>query len=111
MKDDISIRLGVPPHEHKAAASLYCRAFQRKLSPFLGAAERAADFLASGVIEDRALVAMQSDRLVGIAGFKWSGAGLFEPTIGRFVRSYGLSAPLDCSVSPFSTGGRNPTNC
>lgn len=93
MDDDITIQLGIPAQHVEAATDLYCAAFREKLTPFLGEPERAARFLATGVSPDRAFVALQNDTVVGIAGFKVSGRGLYEPGMGRFFREYGWSAP------------------
>ena len=69
MNDGIIIKLGVPAQHINAATDLYCAAFCEKLTPFLGRRERAARFLATGLAPDRAFVALQNDKLVGIAGF------------------------------------------
>lgn len=93
MSNDIVIQLGVPLHCIPEATALYCEAFTAKLTPFLGAPERAARVLAGGVSADRAYVAMQGDAVLGIAGFKVDGRGLFEPGLWSLVSEYGWSAP------------------
>jgi len=92
--EEISIRLGVPQSRFAQATRLYCDAFREKLSPFLGPIERAAQFLAMGLNSDRAFVALRDGDVVGIAGFKLSNAGLFEPSVGQFWREYKFSAPV-----------------
>lgn len=94
MTDRISIRLGVPRPRFAEATRLYCEAFREKLSPFLGPIERAAQFLAMGLNSDRAFVALRNGDVVGIAGFKLSKKGLFEPSAGQFWREYKFSAPV-----------------
>ncbi len=93
MSDDISIQLGVPSENIDAATTLYCDAFHEKLTPFLGTKDRAARFLASGLEPSRAFVALRGSSVVGIAGFKVNGKGLFEPGFGRFAKEYGWTAP------------------
>ncbi len=93
MTEDITIQLGVPHAQIDEATTLYCDAFHEKLTPFLGAKDRAARFLAGGLEPNRAFVAMQAGAVVGIAGFKVDGKGLFEPGLGRFVKEYGWTAP------------------
>jgi len=93
MSDKIIIQLGVPRQHVEAATALYCDAFREKLTPFLGTPDRAARFLATGLAPDRAFVALQDGGVVGIAGFKVNGRGLYEPGIGRFLAEYGWSAP------------------
>ena len=94
MGHDIVIELGIPQDQVSAATALYCAAFGEKLTPFLGDVERAARFLAAGVAPDRAIVALLEGQVVGIAGFKVNGRGLYEPGIRRFFGEYGWSAPL-----------------
>ncbi len=93
MSDQIVIQLGVPRQQVEAATTLYCAAFREKLTPFLGTPERAARFLATGLAPDRAFVALRDGVVMGIAGFKVDGRGLYEPGIGRFLEEYGWSAP------------------
>lgn len=92
MNDDIIIQLGVPQEHFEAATALYCEAFHEKLTPFLGARERAARFLSAGLTADRAFIALHDQRVVGIAGFKVNGKGLYEPGFGPFIQEYGWTA-------------------
>ncbi len=93
MDDSIKIELGIAPEHVQDATELYCEAFEEKLAPFLGDRQRAARFLASGVTPARAFIALRSDQVVGIAGFKVDGKGLYELGFTRFIREYGWSAP------------------
>ncbi|MCP5080389.1 MAG: GNAT family N-acetyltransferase [Alphaproteobacteria bacterium] len=93
MNDGIIIQLGVPAQHVEVATDLYCDAFREKLTPFLGEPERAARFLATGLAPDRAFLALQNGKVVGIAGFKVDSRGLYEPGVGRFFKEYGWSAP------------------
>ena len=72
MEDELRIRLGVPAPLAAQATRLYCLAFRDKLTPFLGPIERASRFLATGLVRDRAFVAVRSDEVLGIAAFKLS---------------------------------------
>lgn len=92
MTSQTTIQLGVPEEHAPAATALYCEAFREKLTPFLGDQERAARFLATGLAPDRAFLAVKDGRVVGIAGFKVNGKGLYEPGFGRFFSEYGWSA-------------------
>ena len=92
MDQEIAIRLGVPVGQAAGATRLYCEAFVDKLAPFLGAAERAAPFLAASFAGDRVFVAHRGGAVVGIAGFKLAGKGLFAPSFRQFLGEYGLSA-------------------
>lgn len=94
MNDAIQIQLGVPDDQFDRATDLYCQAFEQKLSPFLGPPKRAARFLAAGLANDRAYVALNDGKVAGVAGFKLDGKGLFEPSMGSFFREYRLSAPF-----------------
>jgi len=94
MDSGIRIQIGVPSDLVGQAADLFCQAFEQKLSPFLGPPSRAARFLETGLATDRAFVALSDDGLVGIAGVKLDGRGLFEPSVGQFFKEYHLSAPF-----------------
>ena len=94
MQDTIEIVHGVPAGLAEAATELYCEAFADKLAPFLGNRQRAAAFLAPSMAPDWAFVALRGAQVLGIAGFKLDGRGLFEPSAGEFIRSYGVSGVL-----------------
>ncbi|MEM8644829.1 MAG: GNAT family N-acetyltransferase [Pseudomonadota bacterium] len=94
MSQEITIQLGVPEDHAAAATALYCEAFREKLAPFLGDQERSARFLAASLAPDRAFLAIKAGQVVGIAGFKVDGKGLFEPGFARFFAEYGVSAVL-----------------
>ncbi|MGI9464260.1 MAG: hypothetical protein ACR2OM_09985, partial [Aestuariivirgaceae bacterium] len=85
MTANVSIQLGVPKSQITRAAGLYCKAFAAKLQPFLGPEQRAAEFLASSLAADRAIVALEGEKLLGIAGFKAAKHGLFQPSLRQFV--------------------------
>lgn len=91
MPDEIEIAPGVPADLAGPATELYCQAFVEKLTPFLGDEARAAAFLAPSMVLDRAFVACRGSEVLGIAGFKLDGRGLFEPSAGDFIRTYGVS--------------------
>ncbi len=94
MAANISIQLGVPKDQIKWATQLYCKAFAAKLSPFLGPEDLAARFLASSLVANRAFVALEGGIVVGIAGFKVAGKGLFQPSLRQFLVAYGWLAPV-----------------
>ena len=92
MSHEPTIQLGVPEQYAKAATALYCEAFREKLAPFLGDEDRSARFLAASLAPDRAFLALKAGQVVGIAGFKVDGKGLFEPGVAHFFAEYGISA-------------------
>lgn len=94
MADSIAIRLGVPETLRARATALYCEALKAKLTPFLGPVDRAARFLAPAMRADRAFVATDGARILGIAGFQEDGIGLFDTGLAPFWREYGLSGPV-----------------
>ena len=85
----IDLSRSVPEGQFATAARLYCEALQVKLKPFMGPPDRAARVLATGLRPDRAIVALRDGEVVGIAGFKLDGTGLFEPPVSAFTREYG----------------------
>jgi len=90
----VLIKQGVADGQRSSATRLYCEAFAEKLSPFLGRLDRSIAFLSKYVAIDRACVAELDGEIVGVAGYKQNGRGLFEPSFAGFWREYGLSAPL-----------------
>lgn len=92
MISETTIQLGIREDQAAAATALYCEAFREKLAPFLGDQDRAARFLMTGLAPDRAFLAMKGNQVVGIAGFKVDGKGLYEPGFRLFFAEYGLSA-------------------
>ena len=94
MASEILIEHGVPRSLVREASALFCGAFIDKLAPFLGARDRAARFLAASLVPERAFVALREGALVGIAGFKQDGTGLFSPTLTQFRKEYGFSGVL-----------------
>jgi ribosomal protein S18 acetylase RimI-like enzyme len=85
----VEIRRGVPEDQTLTAARLYCTALRAKLDPFLVSPDRAARVLASGIRPDRAVVALAGGEVVGIAGFKSGGRGVFEPATSAFLSEFG----------------------
>lgn len=94
MPHDVLIKHTVPSSLVSEASALYCQAFMDKLAPFLGARDRAASFLAASLVPERAFVALNGGSLLGIAGFKLDGRGLFAPTVAQFRQEYGISGLL-----------------
>lgn len=94
MPHDVLIKYTVPASLVSEASVLYCQAFIDKLAPFLGAGDRAASFLAASLVPERAFVALRNGALLGIAGFKLDGRGLFAPTLAQFRQEYGVSGLL-----------------
>ncbi|MEM7427946.1 MAG: GNAT family N-acetyltransferase [Pseudomonadota bacterium] len=94
MTIEIEVRPGVPAAQKEAAVRLYCLAFEQKLRPFLGSPERTTRFLVPGLMEDRIICAIAGGRVVGVAGFKRAGRGMFEPGLAAFFREYGITAPF-----------------
>lgn len=90
----VLIKQGVADGQRGSATRLYCEAFAEKLTPFLGRLDRSVAFLSRYVAIDRACVAELDGRIVGVAGYKQNGRGLFEPSFAGFWREYGMSAPL-----------------
>lgn len=90
----VYIRQGVDDGQRGDATRLYCEAFAEKLMPFLGKLDRSMAFLSRYVAVDRACVAELDGRVVGVAGYKQGGRGLFEPSFAGFWQEYGWSAPL-----------------
>ena len=91
----VTIHPTVPERERERATDLYVRALHLKIERILGSAPRSVAFLAPTLVPDRGIVAVSADgRVVGIAGFKADGRGLFAPSVQDFRRAYGWSGPV-----------------
>lgn len=80
----------VRPGDEMAATRIYCEALIQKLRPFFGTADAAAEFLAPHLRHDRGVSAVIDGRLVGIAGYRLDGHGLFEPKWRHFRERFSL---------------------
>lgn len=67
---DVTLHLGLPPHQRAAAAALYWQAFGGKLGRVMGPEPRALAFLDRVIREDHVIVAQQDGVLRGLIGFK-----------------------------------------
>lgn len=80
----------VRPGDEMAATRIYVGALIQKLRPFFGSVDTAVEFLAPHLQRDRGVVALIDDRVVGIAGYRLDGHGLFEPKWRHFRKRFGL---------------------
>lgn len=80
----------VRPGDELAATRIYAEALIQKLRPFFGTADAAAEFLAPHLQRDRGVSAVIGDRIVGIAGYRLDGHGLFEPKWRHFRERFSL---------------------
>lgn len=80
----------VRPGDELAATRIYAAALFQKLRPFFGTIEAAASFLAPHMRRDRGVSAILGGRVVGIAGYRLDGTGLFEPKWRHFRQRFGF---------------------
>jgi ribosomal protein S18 acetylase RimI-like enzyme len=73
-----------------AATRIYAAALIQKLRPFFGSVESAVAFLTPHLRHDRAVTAVLGGRIVGIAGYRLDGVGLFEPKWRHFRQRFGF---------------------
>lgn len=90
----VDIRLGVQERHRDAVARLYLHALHEKIAPFLGTGEKAEQLLSESLNLDRVLVAIQGDRLLGVAGFEHNGHGVFSPKLASMHRIFGWSGGI-----------------
>lgn len=79
----------VPARHMRDAVGIYVQALFQKLRPFFGTSEQAIAFLAPHLRPDRAVVAVEDGRLLGIAGYRLDGKGPFEPGWPDFRNRFG----------------------
>ncbi len=87
--ETIHYQLGLPEGLELEAARLYDEAFGRKLAMAVRSADARVRILAESIVRDRAMVALDGGRIVGLAGFHddrrhFTGAGSFG-TLSRHV--------------------------
>ncbi|WP_417767076.1 GNAT family N-acetyltransferase [Stappia sp.] len=80
----------VRPGDELAATRIYADALIQKLRPFFGTVEAATSFLAPHMRRDRGISAILGGRIVGIAGYRLDGTGLFEPKWRHFRQRFGF---------------------
>lgn len=86
--ESLNISIGLPPASSAKIAALYFDIFSRKLGAVLG--RRAAVAMISDHISaDRIIVPRYGEEIVGIAGLKYEGTGLFAPDGRGFLKRYG----------------------
>jgi GNAT superfamily N-acetyltransferase len=86
--EDVNISLGLPSSAVAEVAGLYFDIFPRKLGLVLGRVN-GVKLIADHLNKDQIFVAWEGDQIVGIAGLKYDGTGLFEIDKQAFIEFYG----------------------
>ena len=86
----IDIDLGLPQTLRGVAAGLYWEAFGRKLGVAIGPRRRGVSVLEHALRADRALVAVSSGELLGLAGFHLGGSSFVGVELGHLTAEFGL---------------------
>src|SRR5690349_3208958 len=87
-------RCGVPRGSEVDVAALYWDAFGRKLGPALDPPEAGRAFLATHLNHDRAVVAIDGGRVVGVAGYQLHGRALTGGGARDVLSAYGAGRGL-----------------
>jgi ribosomal protein S18 acetylase RimI-like enzyme len=85
----VAVRRGAPEGAERRVAELYWEAFGRKLGPALNPPATGQRFIAAHLQHDRSVVALDGDRVVGVAGFKLGGRGLLGGGVADVLDTYG----------------------
>lgn len=86
-----TLSLGLPNHLRPQAAWLYWQAFGGKLGFVMGPQARALTFLEQVIRADHVIIALdESDRLVGLTGFKSPQGSFAVGDAAAMQRTYGL---------------------
>lgn len=86
--EGVNISLGLPSSAVEVVAAQYFDIFPRKLGLVLGR-RKGVKMIADHLNKDQIFVAWVANKIVGIAGFKYDGVGLFELDKQAFVECYG----------------------
>ena len=89
VEDVIEIRSGLPESYRREAAVIYYKAFAQKMEPFIGSQEQGVPILERCFDTGMAIVALDHDRLVGLAELMYERRGFFDPQLSKFVREFG----------------------
>lgn len=73
MKTSIHYQVGMPESCRLRAAELYEEAFRQKFSPIVKSREKLIEILIDAIQPELAVVAIEEERLAGLAGFHHSG--------------------------------------
>lgn len=85
---NVSVELGLPDRLRGEAASLYYEAFRLKTNFLFGSREKTLAVLESDFAAEQALIAVQDDRLVGLAGIQ-HGRPFINVRFKTYVRVFG----------------------
>lgn len=86
--ESVYISVGLPPDSSAKIAAMYFDIFSRKLGAVLGR-RAAVAMIADHINANRIIVALDGEKVVGIAGLKYNGTGFFAPDRRGFLKHYG----------------------
>jgi len=89
-----TIRYGVPEVHRRPAATLYHEAFRRKLTPIVGADERAVNLLTEGLNLAHGIAALSDEQLVGVAGVHHRTEHFANVSPSALIRTFGWWSAL-----------------
>jgi ribosomal protein S18 acetylase RimI-like enzyme len=84
------IQLGVPRNQRIRVARIFCETFQDKIRLIFGSNKKAQLLIASSIQNDRILVALKENVVVGFAGLQYSNKSYSDPSPNQIIRIYGL---------------------
>ena len=80
------IRQGLDARYKGDFIRMFCDAFPEIIVPVFGSVEQCARLLEGSIANDRILIAVSGDRLVGFAGLHYSAKQWFDPSVSQLVR-------------------------
>ena len=84
------IQLGVPKNQRIRVAKIFCEAFQDKIRLIFGNNKKAQLLIGSSIQDDRILVALKDNVVVGFAGLQYGNKSYSDPSLNQIIRIYGL---------------------
>jgi ribosomal protein S18 acetylase RimI-like enzyme len=85
----MKVQLGLLEERRDEAAALFYRTFQDKFQPMFGSLEQGIPILAAALDVEMAMIALDGERLVGIAGLQSPGRRFLRLEADLFVNQYG----------------------
>ena len=101
----LQIRLGVPKNQRRRVAQIFYETFQDKLKRIFGNKQKFESLIASSLRDDRILVAIIDEVVVGFAGLHYHKKTYSDPSFSQIVKIFGLTtirALLFLIVSSFN---------
>ena len=102
----IEIAHGIPKNQKLRVARIIFDAFEDKYKHIFGPRKKSIYAIMQFLRDDRTIVALQKDVVVGVGGLKFGGKGFIDPSLSPIVRILKLGTPKAVVMGWFFYLGR-----